>query len=375
MFLGALIDAGLPVSSLKRALKALPLNGYRLVTRKVHRGAIHATKVDVQIHTGYKTALSLSKIRMLIQRSALPSSVKTHALETFDRLAEAEGQVHGVPLKNVHFHEIGVIDSLVDVIGCLSGVHLLGVTTISSSPVNLGAGSIKTEHGTLPVPAPAVGQLAHGVPVYASGPAMELTTPTGLGLLTTLTKQFTPLPCMAPAAIGYGAGSGNPKGWPNVLRIFLSDGKPATSVEMDRIAHLETNVDDLNPQCYESVMERLFAAGAFDVTLTPVIMKRSRPAIVVSVLAPLDHVHTMARVLFEETSTLGVRVQEVSRYVLPRTMTSVRLKDGSVRVKIAGSGALGSKYIPEYRDCKRIADKTGRPLRAVREEVLRQLAK
>ena len=373
MFLGALIDAGLSPGAFKRNLKALHLDGYRLGVKKVHRGSIHATKVDVNVQKGYRTPLSLPRIRQIIRKSDLPSPVKARSEEAFDRLAEAEGIVHGVQPTKVHFHEVGVIDSFVDVVGGILGCHLLGIDTVSASPVNLGSGFINTEHGTLPVPAPAVAHLAQQVPVFSSGPPQELATPTGLSLLTTLTKQFTPLPFMVPSKIGYGAGSGNPTNWPNVLRIILGNSMSTNCADVDRIVQMETNVDDMNPQLYETVMDQLFAAGALDVTLTPVIMKRSRPGIILSVLAPPNQAEALNQVLFQETSTLGVRMQEVSRYVLPRSMTTLRLKNGSVRVKVAKKGLKGNKYIPEYQDCKALATKTKRPVREVINEVIQHL--
>jgi uncharacterized protein (TIGR00299 family) protein len=373
MFLGALVDAGLSATSLKRGLKALPVDGYRLNIQIVHRGSLVATKVDVQIRKGYDTPLTLSRIRQAIRKSSLPPSVKTQSLTAFDFLAEAEGLVHGVPPAKVHFHEVGVIDSFVDVVGGILGCHLLGIETVSASPVNLGSGFIKVAHGTLPVPGPAVAHLAKQIPVYSSGPSYEMTTPTGLSVLKALTKDFRPLPSMTPSTIGYGAGSSNPEHWPNVLRIFVADSLSHHTPTIDRIAQIETNVDDMNPQLYESVMDHLFAAGALDVTLTPVIMKRSRPGIILSVLTALPHVETLTKVLFQDTSTLGVRVQEISRHILPRTMSSIRLKDGTVRIKISRNGATRSKITPEYQDCKAVAAKRGRPVQEVMKEVQRLL--
>ncbi|MCZ6801222.1 MAG: nickel pincer cofactor biosynthesis protein LarC [Nitrospirae bacterium] len=373
MFLGALVDAGLSATRLKQGLKALPVDGYQLKIQKVHRGSLVATKVEVHIRKGYDKPLTLSRIRQAIRKSSLPPSVKNQSLTAFDYLAEAEGAVHGVEPAKVHFHEVGVIDSFVDVVGGILGCYLLGIDTISASPVNLGSGFIKVAHGTLPVPGPAVAYLAQQIPVYSSGPSHEMTTPTGLSVLKTLTKDFRPLPSMTPSKIGYGAGNSNPDHWPNVLRIFIADSQSHHIPNIDRIAQIETNVDDMNPQLYETVMDHLFSAGALDVTLTPVIMKRSRPGIILSVLTPLSHVDAMTHVLFQETSTLGVRVQEVSRHILPRTMSSVRLKDGIVRIKISNHGSNRSKITPEYQDCKAVAAKRGRPVREVMKEVQKLL--
>ncbi len=373
MFLGSLIDAGLSLPALKRGLQALDVGGYRLQAKKVHRGSLSATKFDVKIRSDKRKPFSLSRIQRTIKKSGLPPGVKTQSLHAFELLAQAERKVHGMAPSKIHFHEVGVIDSFVDVVGGFLGCHLLNITTVSTSAVNMGAGIVDTEHGTLPVPGPAVAHLAIQVPVFSSGPIQELTTPTGLSLVTTLTKEFTTLPRMVPQRIGYGAGTQDPPHWPNVLRVFLGELADMTFVDVDRVLLLETNVDDLNPQIYEAVMDRLFSVGALDVTLTPVIMKRGRPGIVISVLASHPHAESVIQTLFHETSTLGVRVQEVSRRILPRTMKSLRLKKGTVRVKFVQTGDRGIKYIPEYQDCKRLAEKTGRPVREVIEEVIHRL--
>ena len=368
MFLGALVDGGLQLGDLKRGLKKMDAGDYQLRERKVHRGTIHATKVDVLIRDGFTKPLSLPTIRRLITKSRLPAEVKTRSLGVFDRLAEAEGIVHGIPSAKVHFHEVGVLDSLVDIVGAFLGLSFLGVETISASPVNVGSGTTLCEHGTLPVPPPVVALLSKGIPIYSAGPTGELATPTGIGVLTALTQQFGPLPSIAPARVGYGAGDTDHKGWPNVLRVFLSDGNTPKSGTSEDIVQIETNIDDLNPQAYETAMERLFAAGALDVTLTPVIMKRSRPGILITALALPNAVEALVQALFEETTTLGVRILEMNRRVLPRRLQTLRLRQGPVRVKVADVAKGVTKMMPEFRDCKIIAEKTGRPVREVLEE-------
>ncbi|WP_447977910.1 nickel pincer cofactor biosynthesis protein LarC [Candidatus Nitrospira bockiana] len=368
MTLGALVDAGLPLKSLAHALKDLRLDGYRLRAKSVTRGGLEATKVDVQIDRGLARPLSLSRIERLIRESGLPQRVKDQGHRVFRRLAEAEGLAHRVRPADVVFHEVGVIDSLVDVIGSLLGCHLLGVTRVTASPVNLGSGLIDSSHGTLPAPGPAVAALSRGLPVYSAGPARELTTPTGLALLATLTAEFGPLPLMRPQAIGYGAGSADPAGWPNVLRVFLAADPPVESGERDTIVRIETNIDDLTPQVYETVMERLFAVGAVDVTLTAVIMKHGRPGIVLTALAPPPKSGAVVEALLRETSTIGVRVQEIARWVLPRRSETVRTPSGPVRMKVVELGQGRTKASPEYVDCRRIAEQTGRPVREILEE-------
>jgi uncharacterized protein (DUF111 family) len=220
------------------------------------------------------------------------------------------------------------------------------------------------------VPGPAVAALAKGIPIYSAGPHRELATPTGLALLCTLVSEFGQLPAMSPTAVGYGAADANPHDWPNVLRLFVSKSPSREGREYDKVIQIETNLDDVNPQTYEHVMERLFAQGALDVTLTPVIMKRGRPGIVVTCLAPPAHVDSVIDVLFKETTALGIRIQQLDRQILSRRFVTVKVRGGSVRIKIAGTSGLKSKAAPEYLDCKRIAEQTGRPVKEILEDAL-----
>lgn len=368
MTLGALVDVGVSFNELVAGLKRLRVSGFRLRKRRVQRAAIHATKVDVEITSGMRAPLSLRKIQSMLSASRLSEQVKRQSRQVFDRLAEAEGLAHRVAKAHVHFHEVSVLDSFVDIVGAMVGCELLGVTRVTASAINVGAGTIQSSHGLLPAPGPAVAILSKDIPIYSAGPARELATPTGVALLRTLTSEFGPMPLMTPDAVGYGAGDANPHDWPNALRLFLSRAPASQGRERDTVMQIETNLDDVNPQTYDHIMERLFRAGALDVTLTPVIMKRSRPGIVLTCLAaPLD-VHTMLDVLFEDTTALGVRVLEIARHVLPRRFVSVKIRGGTVRIKIAGVDRTTTKAAPEYLDCKRIADRTGRPVKAVLEE-------
>jgi pyridinium-3,5-bisthiocarboxylic acid mononucleotide nickel chelatase len=368
MVLGALIDAGLPWAALVAGLNGLKLKGYRLRKRKVHRAALHATKVEVLIERGFERPLTLARIRRILTASTLPDPVKRQSHAVFERLAEAEGLAHRMAAADVHFHEVGVMDSFIDVVGGVLGCHLLHVTRVTASAINVGSGTIQTSHGLLPVPGPAVAALAKGVPIYSDGPRCELATPTGVALLRTLASEFGPLSLMEAASIGYGAGDHDPQGWPNVLRVFLSAERSHGGRPTDRVMQIETNLDDLNPQAYEHLMDRLFAAGALDVALIPVIMKRSRPGIILSCLAPRDQTDAALEVLFQETTALGVRVQEVARHILPRRVVTVSVHGRAVRMKIAEMGAGWEKAAPEYLDCKKVADETGRPLKQVMEE-------
>ena len=371
MILGALVSAGLSWLDLLNGLKRLRLGGYRLRKRRVHRGALQAIKVDVIVQQGFRRPLTLSRIRKILADSTLPGPVKERSRSVFDHLAEAEGQAHGVDPNDVHFHEVGVVDSFIDVVGGVLGCYLLNATRITSSPINVGAGSIKTSHGLLPVPGPAVAVLTKGIPIYADGPRCELATPTGVALLRTLALEFGAMPAMKSTAVGYGAGDNNPDGWPNALRVFLEEESQSKARQAERMMHIETNLDDLSPQTYEYVMEQLFQVGAVDVALVPVVMKKSRPGVVLSCLATEARTDAVLEVLFQETTTLGVRLHEVRRHVLPRRIVSVRTPGGVIRMKVAEVGAGWEKAAPEYEDCKAIAKRTGRPLKTVMEEALR----
>jgi hypothetical protein len=349
--------------------------GFTLRKRRVQRGAISATKVDVVITSGLPRPWPLTRILKTISGSRLSSKIRQQSRAVFERLADAEAKAHRVARAHVHFHEVGLVDSFVDIVGGLICCDLLNVARVTASAVNVGTGTLQSAHGTIPAPGPAVAILAKGVPIYSAGPSRELTTPTGIALLRTLTEDFGPMPPMRPTAVGYGAGDANPEGWPNVLRVFLSRDAGSGGRGRDTVVQMETNLDDVNPQTYEHIMERLFRAGALDVALIPVIMKRGRPAIVLTCLASSVAVDSLLDVLFEETTALGVRVQEITRHILPRRFTSVKIRGGTVRIKIAAVDRTSSKAAPEFADCKRIAERTGRPVKAVLEEAALAYAK
>jgi len=375
MILGGLVDVGVPFPDLVNGLKRLRLSGFTLRKRRVQRGAIHATKVDVVITTGLRKPLSLHRIHAILSASRISDRIKQQSRSVFDRLAEAEGQAHRMAKDHVHFHEVGVLDSFVDIVGGLICCDLLGVTRVTSSPVNVGAGTLQSAHGILPVPGPAVAILAKGVPVYSAGPLRELTTPTGMALLRTLTSEFGSMPVVTPTAVGYGAGDADPDGWPNALRVFLARPSIRDVRERDTVLQVETNLDDMNPQMYEHVMEQLFARGALDVTLAPVIMKRGRPGIALTCLAAPAQLDQILDVLFEETTTLGIRIREGVRQILSRRFIPVKVRGGVVRMKVADVNATTVKAAPEYLDCKRIAERTGRPVKRVLEDAALAYAK
>lgn len=320
MLLGACVDAGISIQQIRRSARSLHPGGAAGVdvrSRRVKRGAIRAMKVDVIIRRGMRAPLSMEQILRRIAASTFPAEVKQRGREVFTRLARAESRAHGVPVPRVHFHEVGVVDSLVDVMGSLLCCHLLGATRITASPINVGSGIVQTAHGSLSVPGPAVAILAEGVPIYSNGPRRELATPTGVAVLRTVAETFGDLPPMRARRIGYGAGDANPEGWANVLRVFVGDELAPYRMRTEPIYEVETNLDDLNPQIYDAVIERLFAAGAVDVTLTPVVMKRGRPGVILTALADRATVGTVADVILRDTTALGVRYRETERIVLP----------------------------------------------------------
>ena len=357
MLVGALADAGADHRGLISALDSLATQA-ALRFEPVKRCGIAATKFHVDtVET--RTHRHLPHILKMIGAAALPDRVKQNASAVFQRLGEAEAAVHQVPIEKVHFHEVGAVDSIIDIVGACLAFDLLGVDTIVSSPLNLGSGTVKTEHGLLPVPAPATAVLVNGKPVYARGPAMELTTPTGAAVVTTLAKDFGAMPPMRIVGSGYGAGTCDFPDQPNVLRALL--GEESGAEEATMITVIEANIDDLSPQILGYAMERLLDSGALDVTLQAVEMKKSRPGTLLRVLAKPEDRDRMAQIIFAETSTLGLRMYSAERRVQSRRWVDVNTMHGSVRMKVSGEGA----YAPEYEDCRRLALETGAPLKQI----------
>ncbi len=372
MILGALVDAGLPLSSLSTGLKSLPIKGISLKAKTVRRSTIAATKVDVIIEGNPQAPRTLNAMLRMIKKATLPPPIAKQSIEILSRMAKAEARAHGITPEKVVFHEIGVVDTIVDIVGGLLGCALLGIEQVTASPLNLGSGAVKTSHGTLPIPAPATTQLLKGVPIYTSEIQAELTTPTGAALVTSLATDFGSMPEMRVQSIGHGAGTWQIPSQPNLLRIFIGEGT-RTYKANDRAVMLETNLDDINPQIYDIVIERLLSGGALDVTLTPVIMKQGRPGIILAALTPQDHVDAVTEIIFQETTTLGVRLHDVTRSILSRNEIQVKTKYGSVSVKVATLNDGTRRRSPEYRDCKQIAQKTGKPIREVMDEVRRAI--
>ncbi len=370
MVLGALVDAGWEIGALEEALATLGVEGWSLEAKAVERGGLHGTHLTVRTDPSRRFH-DLGDMLRPIARSTLPAGVKARAEAVLRRLAEAEAHVHRIPVDAVHFHEVGELDTLVDVVGAVAGLDGLGVERVHVSPLPIGGGSVETAHGRLPVPAPATAELLRGFPVYDNGVAAELVTPTGAAILTTLGTPGR-LPAMTLARIGWGAGS-REFPVPNLLRLLVGDTAPAgDSGEVETLVAVETTIDDMSPQLYEPLIERLLAAGALDVYLTPVVMKRSRPGTVLTALAPPELGDRLAEVLFRETTTIGVRWSEVQRRRLPRELVRLPTTVGPVTVKISRLGGRVVTVTPEFEEVRRIADAEGRPVREVLETVRRE---
>jgi pyridinium-3,5-bisthiocarboxylic acid mononucleotide nickel chelatase len=386
MVLGALLDAGLPLDELRSALGSLAIEGrWHVHADRVLRAGVSATKFTLHSHDhdgnhehhehhGHHEHHerhehshehhSLKEIERTIGRSALSSSGRQKAIELFRRLGEAEAAIHQVPVERIHLHEVGALDSIVDIVGAVFAMEWFGTDDVAVSPLNVGGGTVNCAHGTFPVPAPATARLLTGVPTYSTGAVGELVTPTGALLMTGYAKAFGPMPPMRVDRIGYGAGDRDPAGFPNVLRVFVGE-RVSTAAQVETIVSLECEIDDMNPQIFGPLMDRLHAAGALDVFYVPVQMKKNRPGTLVTVLATPDRREAIADLLFHETTTIGVRWQEMSRERLERETVNVATPLGEIRVKVARRAGRIVNAQPEFEDCVRIAHAQGVPIKEV----------
>ena len=371
MTLGALVDAGVSIDALRAELAKLNLPGYEIRADKVTRSGIAATKVTVVVNQKDQKSRHLSDIVSIIGSSTLSSTVKEKSSRIFTRLADAEAKVHGTTPDKIHFHEVGAVDSIVDNVGSVIGLELLGVTRIMTSAINVGSGMVKTAHGMIPIPAPATAELLTNIPFYQSSTQFELATPTGAVIISTLGSSFGPMPLMKVNRIAYGAGDKDFPGQPNVLRLMI--GEMVATDEEDTSIVIETNIDDMNPQVYDYFIEKLIQQGAQDVYLTPIIMKKGRPAILLSVLTDKSKSDVMLNTLFRETTSIGVRIQEVGRRKLSREIGEVDTVYGKIRIKISRRGNEILTVTPEYEDCRRIAEERQIPLKQVMEEAKKNL--
>ena len=371
MTLGALVDAGVPLTRLRSGLSGLPLKGYQITEKKVTQRGLRATKVDVIIKRAKGTGQGAKKwkdIQRIIQRSSLARPIKQKGLSIFKRLFEAEARVHGDRYDRIHLHELGAIDCIIDIFGSLICLDVLGINTVHASPVNLGSGSVMTAHGLLPVPAPASAELLKGIPVYSSPVAFELTTPTGAALISSLAAGFGPMPEMNISKIGIGAGNKDFREQPNILRIMVGKGAGETQTGKgeiqagETITVIETNIDDMNPQIYDYVMDRLFSAGALDVFLTQIMMKKNRPGNKLTVLSDAGKRDKMIDIILRETTSIGLRFYTAGRKVLERDIKSKKTKYGTVKVKVSKVSRSKGRMSAEYEDCRKIARKFDVPL-------------
>jgi uncharacterized protein (TIGR00299 family) protein len=360
MTVGALLDCGADQRELFAGLDSLE-TGAGLEAAKTKRRGIAATKFRV-LGGEQKKHRHLPHILDMISRSRIPDRAKENASAVFRRLGEAEARVHGIAIEKVHFHEVGAVDSICDIVGACLAFELLGVGCIYSSAVNTGSGTVNTEHGVLPVPAPATTALLEGRPVYARGPAIELTTPTGAAIVTALAAGFGPIPPMRIGATGYGAGDSDFAEHANVLRAIIGEASGAT--ESTTVSIIEANIDDSTPELLGHAMTRLLEAGALDVTLAPLHMKKNRPGVLLSVIAAPERQEELAQLIFAETTTLGLRLHQAERRVQARRFVTVDTGYGSVRVKVTETG-----FAPEFEDCRQLATEKGKPLREVLADV------
>lgn len=413
MFLGALLAAGAPRDAFDAAIASLGLPGVRVETERASRHGIggvaarvvggedeahgqahlshahdhehahghshddhshghdhHHERDDAHDHASHPSHRGLHEIESIIARSGLSPRAKAKSIETFRALAVVEGEIHGMPPEEVHFHEVGAVDAIVDVVGAVVGFELLGVERAFHSAVPVGQGEVRAAHGVIPLPAPATIALLRGRPVRMTAHRHEMTTPTGAALLATLASPDAP-PLFRPLSVGYGCGSRDPQGIANVLRIVVAETDDALHEET--LYTIETNVDDMNPQAVEPLFERVFAAGARDFFVTPIQMKKGRPALLLSALVDAERVDAVSRVLLVETPTLGVRVRATRRISLPREERTIDTEWGSVRVKIPYLDGRPLRARPEYEDCRRIAHERGLPFLEVYESVMRRL--
>lgn len=364
MIVGAILDAGAEFAELEQAVAGLGLRGYRLATRRKPVSGIAALKFEVEISEP-QPERHLGEIRSMIERAGLPPSVRANAIAIFTALAEAEAKVHRTTPEEVHFHEVGAVDSIIDIVGAAWGFERLGVGQILVSTLPMGTGFAKSRHGIIPVPAPATAELLAGYPVRLTDGPSEMVTPTGAAIVKALARPAPAALTFEVERVGYGAGTKDFSDRPNVLRLMI--GHEPAAATADEVIEIAANIDDLNPQIYDHLSERLFAAGARDVTLTPTIMKKGRPGVILSVLAGPALRDQIAAIIFAETTTIGIRFHPMARLKLERRIVEVDTRFGAIRVKVSGGGPTPATIAPEYEDCRAAVDRNV-PLKLVIEE-------
>ncbi|MCP4693067.1 MAG: nickel pincer cofactor biosynthesis protein LarC [Desulfobacterales bacterium] len=369
MILGCLLDAGLSLDELKSELAKLKLSHYDIQARRVRKKGIAGSRALVMIEEDHHRHhhRRLSHIREIIDASDLDGPVRERSLAVFTRLAEAEARVHGIDMEHVHFHEVGAMDAIIDVVGAVAGVAALGIRKVFCSPLHVGAGVVECAHGVLPVPAPAAAELIRGKPVYSTGVQGELLTPTGAALLTTLASGFGPMPPMILETTGYGAGKAD-RSIPNLLRVSIGEAEEdAEGLQAERAAVIETGIDDMNPQLYDHLMQKLLQMGVMDVFLAPIQMKKNRPGTLLTVLCKPGMVDAVAHFLITETTTIGLRWRIDNRLIADREIKEMDTPRGVIKFKVAKIGNRTVNISPEYEDCKRVAMEQNVPLKEILE--------
>ncbi len=362
MTLGALVDLGVPLELFREEIEKLGLEKVEITSQVTERMGIRAIKVGVR-NMERGVVRTYANIKQIITQSPLTEEVKERSLKVFEILANAEAKVHSREVDRIHFHEIGATDTIVDIVGFSLGLHYLGVERVFSSAIPTGKGWIRTEHGVLPVPAPAVTEILKDVPVYYGEIPTEIVTPTGAAIVKSCAERYGSMPLLTVEKVGYGAGT-RELDIPNVLRLILGELHEETGGR-ERETLITTNIDDMNPEYYEYVMEKLFRAGASDVWLTPIQMKKTRPAVSLTVLCPPQLVDTVKELIFQETNTLGLRISQVEKEYLHREFMEVETDYGRVKVKLGMRGGRVVNIAPEYGDCQSLADRTGVPLKEI----------
>jgi hypothetical protein len=378
MMIGALLDLGFNFEELREKLLLLPLDGYRLSAEKCNRSGIQSTKFDVHVghghhhdghehhHKGHEHHhRTFADIRAMIEDSKLSPWVKEKSVEAFRRLAEAEGKIHGHPADHVHFHEVGAMDSIMDIVGTMIIMESFRYMRVVSSAVNVGQGTLKCQHGIYPVPGPAAQELLRDVPIFSNSVTGELTTPTGAALLTTLVDEFGVRPAMKIAATGYGAGTRETPGSANVLRISVGEAFSEKTSSSEQVAVIEAAIDDMNPQIFGYFQEKAMAAGALDVYAESIQMKKNRPALKITCVCAVADITRFAEIIFRETTTIGVRYTVADRITLRREFREVPTKYGPVNMKVSLLDGRPVNFIPEFEDCRRLAEQTGKPLKEI----------
>ena len=367
MFLGALLDIGLPFDEVKKAIESLPFHGYSIDCKKEMKNGLSATGFLVSVHEHHHVHRNLIDIENIINAGKLSDDIKQRSIRVFRSIAEVEGSIHNHTPEKVHFHEVGAVDSIIDIVGAVFGVDYLGISSFNASHIPLGSGFIKSGHGTIPLPAPATLALLKGIPVYSSGLEYELVTPTGAALIKEFVKSFEGMPPMVISRIGYGAGTRDLPDRPNLLRIIT--GSDTKENNTDTVVVIEANIDDTNPEWLGFLMERLFKEGALDVIFTPVHMKKNRPGIQVEVIGHPETKDHLIEILFMESTTLGVRYRYSQRKILKREETMVDTSWGKLKAKKIVRPD-GSFFIqPEYEACKKIAEEQGIPIKDIYAKV------